>query len=547
MARRTSLPRRAGLLLLSATLLAAGCASSPEPEGSTENGDGTTEEAADSSATTDDTADVTPVEGGEVVVAFPNEPATLDPSFSTAISSDRSILNLFFDPLLRMDADGELEPALATEWEVADDELSVTLTLRDDVTFHDGTSFDADAVAANLDRTRDENAESPKAPTLASVEDVVVEDDTTVILELSRPDPVLLTQLAHESGMMSSPAVLDAEGEDYGREPIGTGPFRFGQWRTGVELTGEANDEYWATGPDGEQLPLLDSVRYRFITDEQASLAELRTGGVDLVFNLPPSSFDQAESEPGIAADEVGRRRSYYVTLNATAPPFDDARVREAFSLAIDREQIGEVTAAGEYDLAPSFATSDDFFFPDGISVPERDVDAANALLEEAGLEDGVDVTILVRRRQPDPQIAELIQAQAAEAGFRVEVEAAEFQSVLERLREQDFDAGVLVIDVPRIDPSLTFDPYFVTDSGSNWSGLSDAVLDDALEEAVTLADQSERAERYVEVQQQILDESYWAFLHQPRSPIFRSVDLEGLVYDVDRQWRLDRAFISGS
>lgn len=557
-------PHLVGCLLLACAMFAAGCSgddgaadasagdsdAADDPSAAPGEDDTT---SADDGATSaegpadDEAPDAEAVRGGEVVVAFPNEPATLDPAFSTAISSDRNILNLFYDPLLRMDMDGELQPALATEWAVSEDDLQVTLTLRDGVTFHDGTPLDADAVAANLNRIRDEAVASPKAPTLASVDEVVVEDDVTVVLELSRPDPVLLTHLAHESGMIASPSALDAGGEDYGREPVGTGPFTFEEWRTGVELTAQASGDYWATGPDGEQLPRLDSVRYRFITDEQVSLAELRTGGVDLVFNLPPSSFAQAESDPAIAVDEVGRRRSYYVTLNVTRPPFDDARVREAFSLAIDRGQVGDVTAAGEYDLAPSFATTSDFFYTDAVPVPERDPDAARALLAEAGVEDNVEMTILVRRRQPDPQIAELLQAQLAEAGITATVEVAEFQSVLERLQSQDFDAGVLVIDVPRVDPSLTFDPYFVSGAGSNWSGLSDPVLDEALAEAVTVPDPEERAALYEQVQQRIHDESYWAFLHQPRSPIFRSAQLQGLVYDVDRQWRLDQAFISPS
>lgn len=545
MARLTTRTRTAACLLLCMALIATGCGAGGEADPTADVPDANGETPGDGSEDVA-SADAAAVErGGEVVVAFPNEPASLDPAFSTAISSDRSILNLFFDSLLRMNRNGEIRPALASDYSLSDDGLALTLVLRDDVTFHDGTPLDADAVAANLNRIRDEDSGSPKAATLASVEEVGVQDPRTVVLELSRPDPVLLTQLAHESGMMSSPAALDAEGEDYGREPVGTGPFVFEEWQTGVELTGTANEDYWASSPEGEPLPLLDSVRYRFITDEQTSLAELRTGGVDLVFNLPPSSFAQAESEPTIEADEIGRRRSYYVTLNVTAPPFDDPRVREAFSLGIDRTQIGEVTAAGEYDLAPSFATREDFFYSDALPVPERDVEAARALLEDAGLDGGVDVTILVRRRQPDPQIAELMQAQLAEAGFNVTVEAAEFQSVLERLRAQDFEAGVLVIDVPRIDPSLTFDPYFVTAAGSNWSGLSDPVLDDALAEAVTLADPADRAERYIEVQQQILDQSYWTFLHQPRSPIFRSAQLQGLVFDIDGQWRLDQAFLS--
>lgn len=491
-------------------------------------------------------ADGAPTRGGTLSIAFPNEPQSLDPAFSVQISSDRDILNQLYDSLLRMDADGNLQPALAQEWETSPDGRTVTFKLRDGVTFHDGTPFDAAAAAANLTRVIDPAVAAPKAATLKKVTGVTAPDPTTLVVQLSAPDPVLLTQLAHESGMMVSPTALEASGEEFGRQPVGTGPFRFIEWRSGVQLQTERNPTYWRTAEDGQPLPRLDGVTTKFITDEQVSLAELRTGGVQLVFNLPPSYFSQVESDSQLVSEDVGRRRSYYVTLNTTRAPFDNAQVREAFALAVDREQIGQVTAAGEFEIAPSFATRGDFFFDEGINTPAMDLDRSRELLAQAGYPDGLDVSILLRRRQPDPQIGELLQSQLAKAGFRVSVEPAEQQSLVERLRGQDFDAGVLVIDVPRIDPSLTFDPYFASTGASNWSGFNDPMLDQLLATAAAAPDQEQRAEPYSQVQQRIIDQNYWVFLHQPRAPIIHRAELQGLTYDVDKQWRLDEAYLTG-
>ncbi|WP_410808949.1 ABC transporter substrate-binding protein [Micromonospora sp. 067-2] len=472
--------------------------------------------------------------GGTLTVGFDNEPTTLDPALSSAISSDRSVLNLFYDTLLRQERDGSFVPALAEKWAV--EGTTVTFTLRDGVRFHDGTPFDAEAAAFNLRRVIDPATKSTKAGALKKLAGVDVVDPRTLKLTLKTADPLLLVQLAHEPGMMASPTAVRAG--DYGRKPVGTGPFVLDAWRSKVQLTGRRNTSYWRRAADGGALPRLDGVVFRFVTDTKVLRAEVTTGGVQLVRALPPEEFTQLAANKQIVLEDIGVRRSYYVALNVTRAPFDDPSVREAFARAVDRAGVGKAAAGGEYDLAPSFATAKDWFYDPSITPPALDPAKARSLLGGSP----VPITVVARRRAPDPTIAELLQSQLTAAGFAPKVEVLEAQTQLDRMRKHDFDATLLVIDIPRLDPSLSFDPYFASKGSNNWSGLKDATLDGLLERAVGAEDRAVRKQAYVDVQRRIVGENYWVFLHQPKSPLIHSAKLSGIVLNVDGQWRLDEA-----
>ncbi|MFI7211527.1 ABC transporter substrate-binding protein [Micromonospora maritima] len=472
--------------------------------------------------------------GGTLTVGFDNEPTTLDPALSSAISSDRSVLNLFYDTLLRQERDGSFVPALAEKWTV--EGTTVTFTLRDGVRFHDGTPFDAEAAAFNLRRVIDPATKSTKAGALKKLAAADAVDPRTLRLTLKAADPLLLVQLAHEPGMMASPTAVKAG--DYGRKPVGTGPFVFDAWRSKVQLTGKRNTTYWRRAADGSALPRLDQVVFRFVTDTKVLRAEVTTGGVQLVRALPPEEFKQLAGNKQVVLEDIGVRRAYYVALNVTRAPFDDPKVREAFAMAVDRTGVGKAAAGGEFDLAPSFATSKDWFYDPSITPPPFDPAKAKAALGGAP----VPITVVARRRAPDPTIAELLQSQLTAAGFAPKVEVLEAQTQLDRMRKQDFDATLLVIDIPRLDPSLSFDPYFASKGSNNWSGLTDTTLDGLLEKAVGSDDRAVRRQAYVDVQRRIVGENYWIFLHQPKSPLIHSAKLSGIVLNVDGQWRLDEA-----
>ncbi|WP_182254898.1 ABC transporter substrate-binding protein [Microbacterium esteraromaticum] len=471
--------------------------------------------------------------GGTLVVGYDNEPVTLDPHLSVL---NRTLLNLFFDSLVRQERDGEIVGALAESWK--DNGDSIEFVLRDGVKFSDGTPVNADAVAFSLDRVLDPETASPKSSFLSSIDDVVVVDDSTVRLDLNRADPLLLTYLAHEHGAIVSPTAVEKYGDDFGRHPVGSGPWIFDSWTSGVELKIEKNPEYWG-GQSGE-LPLLDGVRFRFITDPNVLKAELQTGGVDIVRLLPPTVVAELQSDPQLAFDDIGLRRSYYASFNVTGGPFADADLRAAAAHAINKESIASAAAGDLYELAPSFATANDWFYSDDLGQPSFDPTQAEASLAESSSSER-DVEIVVRRRDPDPLIAELLQSQLNAVGFTARIEALEAAAYLERLKAHDFDIAIGVIDVPRLDPTLTFNPYFSSTGANNWSGLADEELDKLLTTAGQTTTQEERAAAYVEVQRHIVEQNYWSFLYQPVNLLVHAADVEDIDLDVDGEWRLER------
>lgn len=473
-----------------------------------------------------------------LTVGYDNEPVTLDPAFSSAISSDRNVLNMFYDTLVRQDADGEFVPALAEDWEEDGDTLR--FFLREGVSFHDGAEFNAEAAVENLTRVMDPDNGNTKAAALAKVEEVRAEGEHILELTLSEPDPILMVNLAHEAGMMASPSSLESDSLD--RDPIGTGPFTLDSWRSNVNLVAEPNPDYWRTDDEGEALPRLGQVTFNFVTDPSTLRADLSAEQVDMVRVLPPEEYLQLEDNAQITMEDTGVRRSYYISVNHEEGPFQNPEAREALSLAVDREGVGNAAASGEYDISPTFATEFDWFFDESIPAPEHDPARAAELVEEADLV-GEEAKILVRRRDPDPAIAELVQSGLNQTGLSASVEVLEFETLLDQMSDGNYDAAVMVIDVPRLDPSLTFDPYLASDAPNNWGEISSDELDDLLAEGTQVEGESERAEIYSEIQQRIVDNNNLVFLHQPVAPLIHHVDLEGLVFNVDGQWRLDEAW----
>jgi ABC-type transport system substrate-binding protein len=216
--------------------------------------------------------------------------------------------------------------------------------------------------------------------------------------------------------------------------------------------------------------------------------------------------------------------------------------VRRALSAAIDRDGVGKTAASGEYDLNPTFATRTDWFHDGSLAVPAFDAAKAKAALTAAGVRPGTAVKLVVRNRPPDPTIAQLLQANLEAVGLTVTIEALQLESYLDKLKKGDFDLGLGVIDVPRYDPSLTFDPYLSSTGPNNFSKINDPELDKMLAAARATADRGARTEAYADVQRRTLDQGYLAFLHQPRSPVIHRSDLQGLAFDLDGQWRLHEA-----
>jgi len=361
-------------------------------------------------------AQETPRRGGTLRVAMTYNPAALDP-MTGRNGPDFNTLLAIYDGLLDLDPKTMApKPGLARAWTWKDDKTLV-LDLRDDVTFHDGTKLDADAVKFNLDRYRT-NARSNVKSDASTIEAVEVTGPAQVTLHLPRHNASLTTILADRVGLMVSPAsVQKAENGNVDRAPVGTGPFKFVSWQDNDRITLARNDSYWRKG-----LPYLDGLVLRIITEQPTGLRSIVAGENDFGLNL--------DIHLKTVADRANLKVALFPTsyfwgayLNFGKPPLDNVKVRQALCWGIDRDAMNKLVALGldtpgdgvwpKQHWACDPATFNTYSYK-----PEK----ARALLAEAGHPDGIDIPMLGWSDQTSMQRQEVAISQLAKAGIRVQM-----------------------------------------------------------------------------------------------------------------------------
>lgn len=249
----------------------------------------------------------TPEEGGELVFAYEADVSNYDPLDGSS-GADHALLWPVFDTLITFTPELEAEAGLAESWEFTDD-LTLTLELRDGVTFHDGTSLDAEAVKFNLDRA---NSEESNVSDLENIQSVEVVDSLTVKLNLKEADSSILLALSDRGGMMVSPTALKEMDEDFAQNPIGAGPYKMVSRIPNGEIVFEANEDYWDKGK-----PNLDKITVKIISDENTRINALKSGEVDVVYNISPSNLASLENDSSIKLEQRNSLAFRMIYLNA--------------------------------------------------------------------------------------------------------------------------------------------------------------------------------------------------------------------------------------
>jgi peptide/nickel transport system substrate-binding protein len=289
-----------------------------------------------------------------LVVGQVAEPKALDPHTVTAVNDFRILVNIY-DGLVRFrDGSLEVEPALAESWEISEDGTVYTFNLREDVSFHDGTPFNAEAVKFNFDRMLNEDhpyydtGPFPLAFFFSSIQETRVVDEYTVELVLNEPFAPLLSNLAYPTGLLVSPDAVREHGADYGRNPVGTGPYSFVEWQSNTQVTVAKNADYW----DGE--PGMDQIVFRPITEGNTRVNEMLSGGLDLMVEVPPDSVATFENNDDFTVYEQAGPHVWFLILNLREGPFADERVRQAANYAINKEALVENVLQGTATVADS-------------------------------------------------------------------------------------------------------------------------------------------------------------------------------------------------
>lgn len=460
-----------------------------------------------------------PQRGGTLTAAVDLEPASLDPAYSNA-STDRRIYNLFIENLLQQDDTGKFVPVLAESWEYSADRKSITFKLRKGVKFHDGTDFDAAAVKFNLDRIVDPANNTRARQYLGDYASTDVVDASTVRINMKQPSGAFMSVLALEAGSMLSPTAIKAMGQSFGRKPVGTGPFKVVSWTSGrVEV--ERFDGYWKDGADGRKLPYLDKVVVRVISNTAVKIVELKAGGIQIGDAIQVKDFDQVERDASLRLVDTIQGIQQYMAFNVTRPPFDNADLRKAVALAINRPVIERVISRGQGTVSQGLKPPSSLAYDKSIKGHGFDVAAARAAYQKSGHKGPI--TLVVIQRDPDTQIAQMLQSMLKEAGIELKIEVLERQAWLDKVLGKTYQVGILRASIPRPDPDLTFSNFYGKNAKQNYSGFQNERIDVLVDQARRESDPEKRRKAYAELQQVLLDnyaETYFFF--RPNKEVVR-------------------------
>lgn len=444
-------------------------------------------------------------DGGELTVALAEEPDALDPSLARTFVGRMVFANMC-EKLYDANADLEVVPQLAAELpEVSKDGTTVTIPLREGLTFNDGTELDAQAVKTSLERHRDIQG-SARSAELAPVKSVEVVDPLTVRLELNQPFAPLTAILADRAGMIMSPTQLDKLGENFADEPVCVGPFEFVERKAGDRIVLQKSEDYY----DADKVN-LDKLTFTMIEQGPVRASNLRSGEVDVAERLDTTSLQEIEADPNLTLTQATSIGYQGVTINVgnveginqpfgqrEAPIAQDPRIREAFELALDRDAINQVVYNGRFEPDCSPLSPQSPFRPDDLECSEQDIDQAKSLLQEAGVQTPVPVTLTLSTDPVTLRLGQVIQEMAKKAGFQVKVQPTEFVTSLDLADQGKFDTFQIGWS-GRIDPDGNIYDFHHSEGALNYSGAHDPEVDDLLDQARAATDEEERKQLYAE------------------------------------------------
>jgi peptide/nickel transport system substrate-binding protein len=441
----------------------------------------------------------------EVTIAYGAEPGNMLPHASGGEASARANM---FDSLVRRDPNTlELVDGLTDSWESSNDGLRWTFHLREGVTFHNGEPFTAEDVKWTYEnRVMGEN--SVVRTQFEPVTELNVIDDHTVEFVTSIPFPLLPNYLASSFFIMPSEYFQEVGEEGFNEQPIGTGPFKFVEWDQNERIVMEANPGYYLGRPQ------VDRAVWRVIPETSTRLAELMSGGVDIVMQVPPEHVSILESNPNTRVELRDSVRVVFFGLRTDREPLDDPRVRQALNLAINKDELVNAVLEGQAYETPGPLAPVVFGYTPGIEGYGYDPDEARSLLAEAGYPDGFTISMEapVGRYLKDKEVAEWVAGELAEIGVDVDLQIFEWGQYLEKYRGHTFgDIYMLGWGGTAYDADFVFSNLFHSDNFRSY--YSNPEVDRLTEEARATVDPEERLAYYEDLSELVVEDAPWIFL----------------------------------
>ena len=461
-------------------------------------------------------------------IGLAEDPDVLDPTLARTYVG-RIVFASICDKLFDIDEKLNFVPQLALSQETSEDGKVVTIKLRPNVKFHDGEPMDAEAAKFSLERHLTMQG-SFRKPEIIAIDHVDVVDPLTIKLVLKSPSSPLIAQLSDRAGMMVSPKAAKEAGDKFGLKPVCAGPYKFVERVQQDRIVVEKFADYW-----NKDNTHIDRITYLPIVDATVRLANLKSGGLDLIERLAATDIAAVRSDSKLKLNAMPDLSYQGITINvgigdkAKNPLGQSAKVRQALELSIDREAINQVVFNGEFVPGNQWISPENPYYQKSIPIPKRDVAKAKALLKEAGVTTPIAIDFMVPQGVENKAVSEVVQSMAAEAGFDMKIRVTEFASSLKAAEAGDYQAYFIGWS-GRTDPDGNLYTFHACKAANNYGGYCNAEVDKVLNEARTFSDPAKRKAVYEPAAKTLLSEGHIIYLNHRKVLIAHSTKLEGFV-----------------
>jgi peptide/nickel transport system substrate-binding protein len=457
-------------------------------------------------------------------IGLAEDPDALDPSTARTYVG-RIVFAAFCDKLFDIDEKLNIVPQLALSHETSADGKEVTIKLRPGVKFHDGEPFDAEAAKFSLDRHLNLPV-SFRKPELAALDHVDVVDPLTIKLVLKTPYSPLIAQLTDRAGMMVSPKAAKEEGDKFGLHPVCAGPYKFVERVQQDRIVFEKFADYW-----NKDNVFIDRIVYLPIVDSTVRLANLKSGGLDLIERVLATDIKDVKSDSRLVLTTASELGYLGLTINTnndkTKGGLTNVKVRQALDLAIDRDALNQVVFNGEFTPGNQWVSPAHPYYQQSFPIRPRNIEKAKVLLKEAGVTLPVSVDYMVPKGPENESLAQVIQSMAAEAGFDIKIRLIEFATSFKQAQAGEFQ--VFQINWSgRIDPDGNSYVFLHTGAPQNDGGYSNPEADKLMEEGRLIGDFAKRKAIYEKLTKIILEDEPIIYLYHRKLLIAHTTKLEG-------------------
>ncbi|MEK4484449.1 glutathione ABC transporter substrate-binding protein [Psychrobacillus sp. FSL H8-0484] len=456
-------------------------------------------------------------EGKDIVIAVADNFTGMDPH-DTNDTLSGSAQKTMLEGLVGFDKDMKVIPVLAEEYSANDAATEFIFKLRQNVKFHDGTPFNAEAVKINFDRLADPDSGLKRHSLYSLIEKTEVISEFEVKFTLSEPFGAMINTFAHPAGLIHSPKALEEFGDEVARNPVGTGPFKFVEWKPSEGLEVVKNEEYWQEG-----LPKVDSITFKPVSENGSRIAMLQTGEADFIFPVPTEQADSINGKNGIEVESKPSIIVRYMAMNTLKAPYDNIKVREALNYAINKEAFIKVVMNNHGNILDSIIAPNVQYY-EKQDLYSYDVEKAKSLLKEAGYENGFKAKLWGGNSSSAIKAMEFIQQQLAAVNVEVEVVPMESGTLSDKIWSvQNADDAELELYYGGWSPSTGDADWGIRPllggeeafppASYNISYFNNEEVNDQIQVALQTADSEKRAEAYKVAQEKIWKDAPWVFL----------------------------------